>query len=79
MAERPAKLAGLSAKKGAIAAGRDADLVVLDPEREAGSRTLDVHVSRLRKKLAEASGGTAESSPIETVWGIGYRLRAEVP
>jgi two-component system response regulator MtrA len=52
---------------------------VLDPEREAGSRTLDVHVSRLRKKLAEASGGAAESSPIETVWGIGYRLRAEAP
>jgi allantoinase len=34
MAERPARLAGLSAKKGAIAAGRDADLVVLDAERE---------------------------------------------
>ena len=35
MAARPAKLAGLSATKGAIAAGRDADLVVLDPERQA--------------------------------------------
>lgn len=34
MAERPAKLAGLEARKGSIAAGRDADLVVLDPERE---------------------------------------------
>lgn len=41
---------------------------VLDPERDGTLRTLDVHVSRLRKKL----GGAA---PIETVWGIGYRLR----
>lgn len=41
---------------------------VLDPEREATNRTLDVHVSRLRKKLGDASF-------IETVWGIGYRLR----
>jgi len=43
---------------------------VLDPEREGGERTLDVHVSRLRKKL-----GTA-GARIETVWGVGYRLGA---
>jgi DNA-binding response OmpR family regulator len=42
---------------------------VLDPDRDGGGRTLDVHVSRLRKKL----GGGAL---IETVWGIGYRLVA---
>ncbi|MEJ7599299.1 MAG: response regulator transcription factor [Kofleriaceae bacterium] len=41
---------------------------VLDPDREGTARTLDVHVSRLRKKLGD---GVA----IETVWGIGYRLR----
>jgi two-component system response regulator MtrA len=41
---------------------------VLDPDREGGERTLDVHVSRLRKKLGQGS-------LIETVWGIGYRLR----
>jgi two-component system response regulator MtrA len=41
---------------------------VLDPEREGTERTLDVHVSRLRKKLGAAN-------PIETVWGIGYRLK----
>jgi allantoinase len=32
MAEQPAKLAGLGGRKGSIAAGRDADLVVFDPE-----------------------------------------------
>ena len=41
---------------------------VLDPDREGTSRTLDVHFSRVRKKL-----GT-EGSRIATVWGVGYRL-----
>lgn len=44
---------------------------VLDPEREGTERTLDAHMSRLRKKLGDAC-------VIETVWGIGYRLRTEV-
>ena len=44
---------------------------VLDPEREATERTLDVHVSRLRKKVGAVA-------TIETVWGIGYRLRGPV-
>lgn len=39
----------------------------LDAERGGGARTLDAHVSRLRKKLGD-------ESLIETVWGIGYRL-----
>jgi two-component system OmpR family response regulator len=37
-------------------------------------RTVDSHVRRLRKKLA-ASG----SDPIETVYGVGYRLREDPP
>jgi DNA-binding response OmpR family regulator len=41
---------------------------VLDPEREGGERTLDVHVSRLRKKLG------AHGALVTTVWGVGYRL-----
>jgi two-component system response regulator MtrA len=40
---------------------------VLDAERDGDGRTLDVHVSRLRKKLGSAK-------LVETVWGIGYRL-----
>jgi two-component system response regulator MtrA len=41
---------------------------VLDPEREGTERTLDVHMSRLRKKLGNAGRHVA------TVWGVGYRL-----
>jgi len=41
---------------------------VLDPDREGTERTLDVHVSRLRKKLGR------EGKRVATVWGIGYRL-----
>jgi len=43
---------------------------VLDPAREGGDRTLDVHISRIRKKLGA-------SNVLRTVWGIGYRLVSE--
>jgi two-component system response regulator MtrA len=39
----------------------------LDADRGGGARTLDAHVSRIRKKLGD-------ESLVETVWGIGYRL-----
>ncbi|MEM9864841.1 MAG: response regulator transcription factor [Myxococcota bacterium] len=42
----------------------------LDPE-QGTPRALDVHISRLRKKLGPAAPQLA------TVWGIGYRLDAE--
>jgi two-component system response regulator MtrA len=45
---------------------------VLADEGEGDGRTLDVHVSRLRKKLGEAG------TQIVTVWGIGYRLEGEI-
>jgi DNA-binding response OmpR family regulator len=41
---------------------------LLESERAGAERTLDVHMSRLRKKLGH-------EGLIETVWGIGYRLR----
>lgn len=44
---------------------------VLDPAREGDERTLDVHVSRLRKKLGDAGALVA------TVWGVGYRLKTD--
>jgi DNA-binding response OmpR family regulator len=41
---------------------------VLDPARDGTERTVDVHISRIRKKLGQ-------DNLIETVWGLGYRLR----
>jgi len=41
-------------------------------------RTIDSHVKRLRKKLAEADPRADSSSdPIETIYGLGYRWREE--
>lgn len=41
---------------------------VLGSDSDGKERTLDVHASRIRKKLKEAA------SQIQTVWGIGYRM-----
>ncbi|MFK7990490.1 MAG: response regulator transcription factor [Sandaracinaceae bacterium] len=64
-------LLAVLAKRPGQAMTRDA-LVdkVLDPDRMGNTRTLDVHVSRLRKKLG------AEGKRVATVWGIGYRFEA---
>ncbi|MBI2893912.1 MAG: response regulator transcription factor [Deltaproteobacteria bacterium] len=43
----------------------------LDSARGGGERTLDVHVSRIRKKLGP------EGQRVATVWGIGYRLEVD--
>ena len=40
----------------------------LPDDSQGTERTLDVHISRLRKKLGDAA------DLVETVWGIGYRL-----
>jgi DNA-binding response OmpR family regulator len=42
----------------------------------ARTRTLDSHASRLRRKLREACGDT---TLVENVWGVGYRLLGTVP
>ena len=39
-------------------------------------RTVDVHIGTLRKKL-EAAGDPTYSSPIKTVWGVGYKFAPE--
>jgi allantoinase len=43
LCERPAKLAGLEARKGAIAVGRDADLVAFDPDTRWTVEARDLH------------------------------------
>lgn len=45
---------------------------VWDYENSADDNTLNVHISKLRKKLKECDPDTEY---IETVWGIGYRLK----
>jgi two-component system response regulator MtrA len=61
-------LAALARRIGAAVTRQSLVDGVLDPDREGTSRTLDVHFSRVRKKLG------AEGARIATVWGVGYRL-----
>jgi DNA-binding response OmpR family regulator len=63
-------LAALARRPGAAVSRAALVVSVLDPEKEGGERTLDVHVSRLRKKLGPCG------RLIGTVWGVGYRLEA---
>ncbi len=61
-------LAALAKRPGAAVSRRWLAEHVLDSARDGGERTLDVHVSRLRRKLGVAGPLLA------TVWGVGYRL-----
>jgi DNA-binding response OmpR family regulator len=45
------------------------------PDVSVEPRTVDAHMMKLRKKLLMAP---LSNSFIETVWGIGYRLRSRV-
>ncbi len=64
-------LATLAKRPGAAVSRASLADRVLDPDRDGGIRTLDVHVSRLRKKLG------AFGKCVATVWGVGYRLESE--
>jgi len=61
-------LAALARKPGAAVSRSWLVDHVLDAERDGADRTLDVHVSRIRRKLGPAARQLA------TVWGVGYRL-----
>lgn len=61
-------LAALAQRIGAALTRQSLVDRVLDPDREGTGRTLDVHFSRVRKKLGP------EGARIATVWGVGYRL-----
>jgi DNA-binding response OmpR family regulator len=45
---------------------------VWDDENSADDNTLNVHISKIRKKLRECNPA---QEYIETVWGIGYRMK----
>jgi allantoinase len=53
MAERPAKLAGLHDRKGKLAVGYDADIIIWDPEKEF---TITPDIIRHRHKLTPYTG-----------------------
>ncbi|MGZ3417428.1 MAG: response regulator transcription factor [Polyangiales bacterium] len=59
---------GALAKRRGTPVTRQALVDLLEGDSDNAARTLDVHVSRLRKKLGEAG------AYVETVWGIGYKL-----
>jgi two-component system response regulator MtrA len=62
-------LAALARRPGVAVTRRWLADHVLSGEHDGHERTLDVHISRIRKKLGDPTR-------IETVWGIGYRLAA---
>jgi allantoinase len=63
LAARPAKLAGLSAK-GAIAVGRDADLVVWDPD---GEYTVDAKALHHRHAVTPYDGRRLRGRVLTTI------------
>jgi two-component system OmpR family response regulator len=65
-------LEGLLRAGDVVATKDDLSLQVLGRKRQAYDRSIDVHVSNLRKKLDICS---SKAVRIETVRGIGYRLR----
>lgn len=66
----------LSLRKGTVL-GKEAFLDYLyGGMDEPGSKTIDVLICKLRKKLARATGG---SHYIETLWGQGYVMRDPAP
>jgi two-component system OmpR family response regulator len=65
-------LAALLRSGDVVATKDDLSLSVLGHKREPYDRSIDVHVSNLRKKLSAVSNKTIE---IETIRAVGYRLK----
>lgn len=65
-AEQPAKLFGLWPRKGAIAPGADADIVVWDPEREV---SLDAAALHMRVDYSPYEGRVARGAPTVVLAG----------
>jgi allantoinase len=81
MSAAPARLAGLQGKKGAIAAGFDADLVFWDPD---AAFTVDVGALEHRNKITPYHGRKLDGSVVRTLLrgrtiyerGVGFAPRA---
>jgi allantoinase len=63
LATRPAQLAGLASRKGALAPGFDADVVVFDPDAKWTVAQADLH---FRHKLSPYDGVNLQGQVIET-------------
>ena len=61
--------------RAAVATKDELSWTVLGRRREPYDRSIDVHISNLRKKLCVVSGDTIE---IETVRAVGYRLKVKL-
>lgn len=70
MSERPAHIAGLASRKGSLARGRDADLVVWEPEE---AFTVDARTLQHRHKLTPYDGMRLRGVVRET-WLRGERI-----
>jgi allantoinase len=70
MSERPARLVGLDTRKGVIAPGRDADLVVWDPDEEL---TVQANTLQHRHKVTPYEGMRLRGAVHET-WLRGERV-----
>ena len=64
MSSAPARLAGIQGRKGAIAAGLDADLVIWDPEAEL---IVDAATLEHRNKLTPYNARTLRGSTLRTI------------
>lgn len=86
-------LAFLASKPRTALSRNDISLAVSGKTRDAKDRTIDVVVSKLRRKLSDASAAASEAAsaatgavgspvadaePIETVRGVGYKFVSEV-
>jgi allantoinase len=70
LSTQPARLAGLTGRKGMLAAGYDADLVVFDPDAEWTVTEADLH---FRHKLSPYLGARLRGRILET-WLRGQRI-----
>ena len=68
----PAKLFGLYPKKGTIAAGSDADIIVWNPERE---QSLDCKALHMRVDYSPYEGKVVRGSPSHVLSRQGHRRK----
>lgn len=62
-------LAALARRPGSAVSRRSLAEAALEAEGLSDDRVLDVHLSRIRRKLG------ASADAVSTVWGVGYRLK----